>query len=246
MNMLGLPKTTPTAAITFVTGSSYASIRVQVKQLIYLRKVLQKEDSHWTKITLSALHDANIGWAKQIDETLTKWGLEADWDKIKEKTKNEWKRQVETAADKINRERMLKECHKKERGEEVIKTKTKRLVQKLQDDAYSRQPFMNKNNKPIVRAYIMGRHGMLQCAANFSNGYGGKMCGKCGVEDNENHRINFCTEWSGINLSDNDDKIDYELIFSDNETESMKVVEKIIDIWDLGNGKNCMRSSNPI
>ena len=53
-NMLGLPKTTPTAAIVFATGSLYASIRVQVKQLIYLHKVLQKEDKHWAKMTLQS------------------------------------------------------------------------------------------------------------------------------------------------------------------------------------------------
>ena len=51
-SMLGLPKTTPTAAVMFATGGLYASIRVQIKQLIYLHKLLQKPEDHWTRTTL--------------------------------------------------------------------------------------------------------------------------------------------------------------------------------------------------
>ena len=89
-NMLGLPKTTPTAAIVFTTGSLYASICVQIKQLIYLHKVLQKQNRHWTKLSLFTLREHNIGWAKQIDETMVQWGLDSNWDIIKEKSKNQW------------------------------------------------------------------------------------------------------------------------------------------------------------
>ena len=87
----------------------------------------------------------------------------------------------------------------------------------------------------------MGRFGMLQCAANFSNGYGGKTCKSCGVTDDENHRINDCIEWQGINLYDNDEKIDFTLIHSENQSESIIVVEKILSMWDLGNNRNCMK-----
>ena len=77
-------------------------------------------------------------------------------------------------AEKINKEKILEECHKKERGEHRIRTKTKTLVPLLENEEYVLKPqsFMHKNNKLIARAYIMGRYGMLQCAANFSNGYG--------------------------------------------------------------------------
>ena len=84
---------------------------------------------------------------------------------------------------------------------------------------------------------------MLQCAANFSNGYGGKECGRCKVEDNESHRINDCVEWKHINLKNSDESIDYELIHSENEEESLKVVRQIISMWDLGNNRNSMIGS---
>ena len=82
---------------------------------------------------------------------------------------------------------------------------------------------------------------MLQCAANFSNGYGGKNCRKCGVVDNEAHRINDCPEWGEINLVNSDEKVDFDLIHSENETESKKVVLHMLAMWDLGNNRNSMR-----
>ena len=85
---------------------------------------------------------------------------------------------------------------------------------------------------------------MLQCAANFSNGYGGKDCAKCKVEDNENHRMNYCPEWSHINRANKSDKIDFNLIHSEDVTEAMSVVREIATMWDLGNGKNSMRSDD--
>ena len=88
-SMLGLPKTTPTAAIMYVTGALYASIRVQTKQLIYLHRVLQKDEDHWTKTTLQTLYRRNIGWAKQISENLLEWGLETNFDVIKTKSPRE-------------------------------------------------------------------------------------------------------------------------------------------------------------
>ena len=243
-NLLGLPKTTPTPALLYATGAMYCSIRVQSKQLIYLHRVLQKEDGHWTKDTLVKLHNYQIGWAKQVCDNLTEWELEEDWDRIKEKSRQGWQREVETAAEKVNRKRMLDECHKKERGEITIKTKTKRIVPFIESSNYNRHPekYLKANNKLITRAYIMGRYGMLQCAANFKGQYGDKTCKKCLAEDNENHRINVCPEWSNINLINETEKLDFDQIHSENEEESLKIVKKVIEMWDLGNNKNTMKT----
>ena len=90
----------------------------------------------------------------------------------------------------------------------------------------------------------MGRYGMLQCAVNFSCGYGSKMCKKCNVEDNESHRMNSCTEWGDINLLNCSEKIDFDQIYSTNQNESMEIVKLILKMWDLGNNRNCMRSAD--
>ena len=243
-SMLGLPKTTPNAAVMVCSGALFASLRVQVKQLVYLHRILQKDEDHWTKITLKALIEYDIGWAKQIRENLDAWNLERDIEKIKKKSVNEWKKEVSDAAEKKNRELIIEECYTRKRTEDKEKTKTKSLIPLLENESYCRKPpqFMNRNNKLIARAYIMGRYGMLQCAANFSMGYGGKNCSKCGVIDNEDHRINNCKVWSDINLFSSSQKIDFSLLYSEDEKESLVVIERILMMWDLGNNKNCMRT----
>ena len=242
-SMLGLPTTTPNAAVMVCSGAMYASIRVQVKQLLYLHKVLQKEDDHWTKLTLKVLIDYDIGWAKQIRENLETWDLETNLETIRQKSTNDWKREVTDAAEKKNREQLLEECYNRSRTENKAKTKTKNLIPLLEDENYCRnpQPFMNRNNKLIARAYLMGRYGMLQCAANFSMGYGGKNCRQCGVIDDEQHRINNCEVWKDVNLFTSNEKINFKLLYSEDEQESLPIVEKILEMWDLGNNKNCMK-----
>ena len=133
------------------------------------------------------------------------------------------------------------------KSETGIKSKTK-LIPVLEDDGYMRQPatFMRRNNVLITRAYVMGRYGMLQCAANFSDGYRTKLCPRCNVTDNEDHRMNYCPVWSDLNLYESNKKINFEDIHSDNELESMTVVKKILKIWDLGNNKNSMRTADVI
>ena len=82
----------------------------------------------------------------------------------------------------------------------------------------------------------MGRFGMLQCAANFSTGNGGKDCKTCKALDDECHRINFCPLWKETNLSDSIEKIDFTAINSNDLSQIMSVVKVILNMWDLGNG----------
>ena len=93
----------------------------------------------------------------------------------------------------------------------------------------------------VTRALIMGRYGMLKCRANFSSGYGNKSCPKSNKIDDERHRINYCPVYQEINLYDCENKLDFDLIYSDDLNEILKVVEVILKLWDLGFGKNSMR-----
>ena len=105
--MMGLPQTTPTAGIMHTMGSLFASVRVEQKQLLYLHKVLQRVEGHWTKTTLLALKEKDIGWARQADSILVKWGLERNWEDIRAKGKGEWKKEVLSAAEKIHVSRLI-------------------------------------------------------------------------------------------------------------------------------------------
>ena len=105
--MLGLPKTTPTAGVVVTVGLLFASIRVEKKQLLNLQKVLKRDSQHWTRVTLFAIKEQNVGWAKQIMELLANWNLERDWQAIQEKTAREWKVEVEEAAELMNKNKLL-------------------------------------------------------------------------------------------------------------------------------------------
>ena len=155
---------------------------------------------------------------------------------------------MDAEAERKNKEKLMEECYKKERGISEIRTKTKTLIPILESNEFVRKPnpFITQSSKLEARAFIMGRYGMLQCAANFSNGYGSKMCRNCGVEDNETHRINDCQEWKEINYVNSAEKIDYNLIYSEDRDEIKKVVQQILSLWDLGNGRNCMISKDQI
>ena len=77
----------------------------------------------------------------------------------------------------------------------------------------------------------------------IGKGYGRKDCEKCGVVDDENHRINHCETWGSMNLSNSCEKVDYQMLYSEDRGESMVVIDKILSLWDLGNGRNRMRAA---
>ena len=200
--VLGLPKTTPTAGIVLSTGIMFTSIRIEMKQLIFLQKILKKEESHWTRLTLMALKDENHGWAKQITELLHAWGLEEEWTEIEGKRVQQWKREVRNAAETMNRQKLREECEARNRGEKRQKTKTKCIEAVINDEQYKRGPddFIKKHHELIhARAYLMGKYGMLECANNYANKHGGKTCRECGATDDESHRINHCKRFENIN-----------------------------------------------
>ena len=155
-----------------------------------------------------------------------------------------WKKEVIQAVERRNKKRLLSDCYDKRRNSEKEKTKTKTLIAHLEDPHYQRKPhpLLLENNKLIARAYMMGRFGMLQCAANFSMGNGGKDCSNCRVLDNESHRINVCPLWATINYSSSQENIDFSAIHSNTMKDVMRVIEVILRMWDLGNGNNSMRT----
>ena len=243
--MVGLSQTTPTAGIVLTMGALFATIRVEVKQLLYLHKVLNKCPSSWTKMTLMVMKDYHIGWAKQICEIIEKWNLNQNSEEIQEKAYGEWKGEVTKAAEIMNIKRLKEECETKSRGDIKQKTKTKYVIEKLNNEC-KRGPdsFILRNPSiTFTRALIMARYGMLKCANNYSNGHGTKLCEKCNVLDDESHRINDCKKWDGINVANSREKIMFGDIYLDDYERCLKVVERVLLMWDLENGKNEMRSS---
>ena len=242
--MIGLPQTTPTAGILLSVGGLFVTIQIEQKQLLYLHKVLCKDASNWAKTTLLVLNDYNIGWAKQINEILEMWELETDWEIIRQKRTIDWKNEVATAMEKRNIIKLKEECQSTSRGETKSKTKTAFVLKSIDSPDYRRKhdKFIDCHNSiHYTRALIMGRYGMLKCAKNFNNGFGTKLCDTCNVCDDENHRINECIKWRGTNMYENNDSVDFNDIYSDDDGKCFQIVQKILSLWDLENGKNEMR-----
>ena len=243
--VLGLPKTTPTAGIVPSTGMMSASVRIEMKQLIYLQKILKKAESHWTRVTLMALQEQNHGWAKQINELLQTWGLEEDWTAIQAKRVQHWKTEVKDAAEKMNRKKLRDECEARNRGETKQKTKTRCIETVINDENYKRGPddFLKQHHSLILaKAYIMGKYGMLECANNYANKYGGKLCRECDAIDDESHRINHCRKYENVNKSTDLEKINFDEIHCRDTEKVFNVVDVILSMWDLERGKNETRT----
>ena len=142
----------------------------------------------------------------------------------------------------MNRKKLRDDLFTKSRGEDKQKSKTRTILDHIDNPSFSRKPMEFLNHSVLVgRAIIMGRYGMLECAANFENKYGGKQCRTCNVIDNESHRINSCKVYESINLCNSSESVDFEFIYSNETAKCMKVVERILMMWDLVNGKNVMR-----
>ena len=118
--------------------------------------------------------------------------------------------------------------------------KTKSILKILDSPTYKRQALLilTRLSSIASRALIMGRYGMLDCKTNFSKDYGGKLCKACNIIDDEMHRVNFCQKYYPINRYENPEKVDFETIYSNNVNDVRPVINAILEMWDLENGRN--------
>lgn len=241
--LFDLPSHTPTPALIFTFGLLYTSLRAEQRQLIYLWKVSQRTLNHWTKIAIKQVMTKNIGWGKQINDSLKKHGLPSDLNKIERMSKGEWGRKVKEAIEKSNKNRLLEELHKTESGIRRRKTKTASIVDCIEDQNYQRkpQPEILLCTKRETKTIVISRFGMLECGKNLK-GTIGETCRDCCLLDDESHRLNHCIKFRNINNYDCTEKVSFELIHSRDPDVLRKIIPEIAKIWNLCNGNgtiNC-------
>ena len=127
-------------------------------------------------------------------------------------------------------------------GRDGVKKKTSKMAEKIKSDSYVRTPRVDIINRSRYRSkiQIMAMFSMLNCATNFKNGYKDLKCPSCLVNDDENHRINYCSRFKDINLYESNLKVDFESIHSDDNETVDRVIDTVSILWDLKNGKNDM------
>ena len=239
--LFDLPAHIPTPALIFSLGLIYTSLRVKQKQLLYLWKLVNREQGHWTKQALAETLNRNIGWGKHIQATLSKFDLPTNLDTIKAHRKNEWTQKVKSTIEKQNTERLLKDCHRIENGEQKRKTKTAFIVDHIKEPGYVRGPTKEllKCTKREAKALLIARFGMLECGKNFK-GTHSTNCTECGVYDDEEHRLNYCTRYKVSNYFNSSSKIDFNLIYSNDVRDIRDVIEKISTVWNFKTANGSM------
>ena len=116
------------------------------------------------------------------------------------------------------------------------KTKTIFAKEALSNSEYKRgldQFLVKYQSLSYAKVLIMARYRMLDCANNYSIKSGGKMCCLCKEIDDENHRINWCKKWEGVNLCDSQAKADFQDIYCSDDEKIIKIVETIASLLDL-------------
>ena len=152
---------TPTPAILFMFGMLYTGHQLDKRRLIYLHRILKRRDHHWTKKALFELEKLNIGWSKNIKETLGTYDLPIDYNTIKTMTKRQWVKLVSNKVEVKNTRRLIDDCFKSVNGVKIAKTKTAHILDNLTDDTYQRnvQPEIMSNTKQVAKTLILACFG---------------------------------------------------------------------------------------
>ena len=239
--LFSLPSTTPTAAVIFSFGVLFTSINVDKRQLIYLHKLLHRQSDHWTLRLLYELDKLNTGWTPHVKAKLKEYGLEEDFSLIKSKSRPQWKREVATAADAINKKRLYDECHETKTGMTKVKTKTAFVLEKINIKEYEREIMepIQKLNRHEAKVLILARFHMLECGKNFK-GTLPEICPVCKVVDDEQHRLNYCTRYRKTNLCDHVAKVNFDDIYVSDCIIVKRMISYIEQVWNAKTGNGSM------
>lgn len=85
---------------------------------------------------LKALDKLKVGWTKQVRSMLVLYQLPTDFTTIKNTPFPHWKNYVIAALEKRHKERLLEDCHKKEHGQPIPKTKTTSIIDEINNVNY--------------------------------------------------------------------------------------------------------------
>lgn len=239
--LFDLPSHIPTPALIHQFGLLYTKQRIEQKQLIYLWKLMNKEENHWTRNALLELIMRDIGWGKNIKTILSKYNLPSNLEEIKRLGRIVWTNRVKNVIENENIKRLLQDCHKTVNGEEIIKTKTAFVVKKVKETNYQRTPAaeLTKCNKKETKAIMIARFGMLECGKNFQ-GTRDLNCSQCNTVDDEAHRLNYCLKYDNMNFRNCDTKVDFASFYSDDVNILKDLVRKISRVWNVKNANGTM------
>ena len=81
---------------------------------------------------------------------------------------------------------------------------------------------------------------MLECGVNYK-GTMAQICRSCEVTDDENHRLNECTNFSETNRANDPLKSNFEHVYSTNDDTLKAIINDIQNVWELRYANGRMR-----
>ena len=242
--LFSLPTTTPNPAIIYSLGQLYVTQEIDKKRFMFLHKVLTRNESHWTNKMMLHLKSRNLGWARNIQHKLTEYKIETDWTKIKTITKKEWKKSVNEAVERVNMEKLLRNCISSEPHGEKIKTKTNHIHQQLTSTTSIKERRPSKGllngTKQRAKTIVLSRYHMLECGTNFK-GTMSQTCRICKTTDNENHRLNECTIFNELNHANSLTQCNFGDIYNDDNNILNPILSRIDKVWEFRYANGRMR-----
>ena len=240
--LFDLPEKTPSPAVIYSLGALFLTQKIDTMKLMYLQKILKRNDEHWTKKMLFHLRSLKMGWSENICQKLNECELEEDWTNIKNLSKSNWKNCVKTATLKVNKEKLTRYCKEKIGNTERVKTKTKFILDHINENLYICKPLPEivSSNKLQAKTIIVARSGMLECGKNFKATLP-ETCVRCSKIDDENHRMNECVNWQHINYIDSCKKVDSQEVYCNDPQRLAVVIDQIRGVWELSLGRGMMK-----
>ena len=181
-----------------------------------------------------ALTNLNIGWGRSIKETLQDYDLPTNLETIRVETRRRWKKAISEKIEIKNKVRLYDDCHKYENGVKIPKTKTKHIIEQINNSWYQRAPSneLLQCTKQETKTILIARFGMLECGKNFK-GTMREVCTYCNELDNENHRLNYCVQLKDINLFNSDVKANFDDIYSNDIDKIKGIIMHIEKVWNV-------------
>ena len=82
---------------------------------------------------------------------------------------------------------------------------------------------------------------MLECGYNFK-GTIKTICEKCNTDDNENHRLNYCSKWNQGNFVEIDERTNFNDIYADEIDTVRTLITRLEKVWNTRNAHGSMQS----
>ena len=82
---------------------------------------------------------------------------------------------------------------------------------------------------------------MLECGRNYK-GTHRITCEQCNQIDDENHRLNNCVKWKLRNLHDTREKLDFNIVYSNDISILRGIIAKLDNVWNNKTAHGTMRT----